>query len=265
MNSLGGVKKDMPSNDPVIEVLDREIAQRERDLLEKKTQLSKLEAEILELQREIDSFKRVRDLTVSEKKNQAIEQVDVDTEKTSTDAAETEAELHIRETEPPEPKPTWREVTKSTDTIAGTKVDHPTREGQQSLAHVSEPRNGATTSKEVEVFTTNEQADDEENKDKRNPKDMLLPRYKGQTLGDIAEKILNSVKQPLDVDSITKVIFDVQNDDEYFRARNSLATELRRGAREGRWKKIGRGSFLAMGVEAPTELLNSEEFKSFSS
>ena len=223
MNSLGGVKKDMPSNDPVIEVLDREIAQRERDLLEKKTQLSKLQAEILELQREIDSFKQVRDLTVSAKKNQTMEQ---------TDTAENEAEPN---------------------------VDHPTREGQQSSAHVSEPRNGVTTSKkEVEESTVGEQAEDEENEDKRNPKDMLFPKYKGQTLGDIAEKILNTVKQPLDVDSIAEIIFDTQDDDEYFRARNSLATELRRGAKDGRWQKIGRGYFLAAGVQSPTQSIHSE-------
>ncbi len=260
MNSLGGVKKDMPSNDPVIEVLDREIAQRERDLLEKKTQLSKLEAKILELQREIDDFKQIRDLAVSAKKNQTMEQVDVDTEKTSTDAAETEAELHIQETEPPEPKPTWREVTRSTDTIAETNVDHPTREGQQSSAHVSEPQNVVTTSKkEVEESTVGQQANDKENKNKRSPKDMLLPKYKGQTLGDIAEKILNSVKQSLDVDSITEVIFDTQNGDEYFRARNSLATELRRGAKDGRWQKTSPGCFQAIGVEPPTRSIYPEK------
>ncbi len=79
---------------------------------------------------------------------------------------------------------------------------------------------------------------------KRNPKDMLRPKFKGKTLGDIAAMCLKASKgKELNSDDIAKEIFEASSEEEFQRAKNSLSTELRRGAREGRWKKNGRGMF----------------------
>ncbi|HEY9864305.1 MAG TPA: hypothetical protein V6D21_09045 [Candidatus Obscuribacterales bacterium] len=82
-----------------------------------------------------------------------------------------------------------------------------------------------------------------ENPNQRNPKDMFKPEFFRKTLGDAALIILDSCNHPLNSDQITKRLFDYRSEDEYQRAKNSLSTELRRGAKEGRWKKIGRGFF----------------------
>lgn len=82
-----------------------------------------------------------------------------------------------------------------------------------------------------------------ENPNQRNPKDMFKPEFSRKTLGDAALMILDSCNHPLHSDEITKRLFDYRSEDEYQRAKNSLSTELRRGAKEGRWKKIERGFF----------------------
>lgn len=81
---------------------------------------------------------------------------------------------------------------------------------------------------------------------KRNPKDMLKPNFKGKTLGEIAELFLNHAKgRSLKPEFIAQNIFEFSSEEEFQRAKNSLATELRRGAREGRWEKHSRGRFRA--------------------
>ncbi len=87
------------------------------------------------------------------------------------------------------------------------------------------------------------EADD---KNKRSPKDMLQPHLKGKTLGDIAAIYLKAAKgKGLSSDDIAQQIFEATSEEEFQRAKNSLSTELRRGAREGRWKKNARGMFSA--------------------
>lgn len=87
---------------------------------------------------------------------------------------------------------------------------------------------------------------EEEEGGKRSPKDMLRPEYQGKTLGEIAlEWLIKAGGRPLSPDTIAERIFVTSSDEELQRARNSLATELRRGAKEGRWKKVGRGIFSA--------------------
>jgi hypothetical protein len=103
------------------------------------------------------------------------------------------------------------------------------------------------------IISDNEDSDlkdDREGKEteeanKRSPKDMLLAEFREQTLGDIAQKKLKaSGGKPLSSDELTEMIFETRSKDEYFRARNSLSAELRRGANEKRWKKVGRGIFV---------------------
>ncbi|WP_427156819.1 hypothetical protein ACQFX9_15515 [Aliinostoc sp. HNIBRCY26] len=81
---------------------------------------------------------------------------------------------------------------------------------------------------------------------KRSPKEMLRAEFADKTLAELAEFVLNSRNEPMTADDIAQYIFMTQDNDEYVRARNSLSTELRRGAKEGRWKQIGRGSFVSI-------------------
>ncbi|HEY9799209.1 MAG TPA: hypothetical protein V6D25_02535 [Leptolyngbyaceae cyanobacterium] len=84
---------------------------------------------------------------------------------------------------------------------------------------------------------------------KRSPKEMLRAEFANKTLAEVAEILLNSRHEVLTADDIAQDIFLTENNDEYVRARNSLSTELRRGAKEGRWKQIGRGSFASIESE----------------
>lgn len=84
---------------------------------------------------------------------------------------------------------------------------------------------------------------------KRSPKEMLRAEFANKTLAEVAEILLNSRHEVLTADDIARDIFLTENNDEYVRARNSLSTELRRGAKEGRWKQIGRGSFASIKSE----------------
>ena len=116
------------------------------------------------------------------------------------------------------------------------------------------------------IISDNEDSDlkdDREGKEteeanKRSPKDMLLAEFREQTLGDIAEeKLKASGGKPLSSDELTEMIFETRSKDEYFRARNSLSAELRRGAKEGRWKKVGRGIFV-IDVQPEANILSTE-------
>ena len=80
---------------------------------------------------------------------------------------------------------------------------------------------------------------------KRNPTEMLRNEYKGMKLGDIAAKVLSDKQSPMTTTELSRIIYDAESDDELSRARNSLSTELRAGAkaRSPRWRKIGRYAY----------------------
>ncbi|NEP36477.1 MULTISPECIES: hypothetical protein [unclassified Moorena] len=84
---------------------------------------------------------------------------------------------------------------------------------------------------------------EDEEGDKRNPRDMLYPEFRGKTFWEAVEIILDNFAAPVNREQIVSRLFDAKSDDEQLRAKNSLSTELRRGAKEGRWKKVGRGLF----------------------
>jgi uncharacterized coiled-coil protein SlyX len=102
-----------------------------------------------------------------------------------------------------------------------------------------------------------------ENLNKRNPKDMLRAEFKSMTLGDAAETILAQYRYPLNPEQIAAKMFEPQSEDEHLRARNSLATELRRGAKDGRWKKIGRGLFVSNDIQAEALATKPEQLSRF--
>ncbi|NEO72030.1 hypothetical protein [Moorena sp. SIO3H5] len=97
---------------------------------------------------------------------------------------------------------------------------------------------------EEESFEENERENqDDRESHNRNPKDMLYREFRGKTLGEAAEMILDSFAYQVTPEQIASRLFDAKSDDEQLRAKNSLSAELRRGAKEGRWKKVGRGLF----------------------
>ena len=79
----------------------------------------------------------------------------------------------------------------------------------------------------------------------RNPMAMLRDEYKGLKLGDIAAKVLNAAPSPLTTTQLTREIYCPLSNDEFERARNSLSTELRVGAKSKspRWRKCGRYAY----------------------
>lgn len=119
----------------------------------------------------------------------------------------------------------------------------------------------STVSDDKDIENKNPEGEEGEEENKRNPKQMLCSSYVGMTLGDAAEAILNGFQSALNADDIAQIMFDVQDEEEYTRARNSLSTELRRGAKEGRWRKVGRGSFSSnlVNKESESETLNIAE------
>lgn len=124
---------------------------------------------------------------------------------------------------------------------------------RQSMTSASVPESMAIATLEEDNYEENQDHEENEedgsieeepeNPNQRNPKDMFKPEFFRKTLGDAALTILDSCNHPLNSDQITKRLFDYRSEDEYQRAKNSLSTELRRGAKEGKWKKIGRGFF----------------------
>lgn len=81
---------------------------------------------------------------------------------------------------------------------------------------------------------------------RRLPKQMLHYEFTKKSLCQIIEAVLKSRRESLSADEIAQAIFLTNNNNEYIRARNSLSTELRRGARNGKWKKTKRGLFAAL-------------------
>ncbi|MEG5056584.1 hypothetical protein QUB60_02180 [Microcoleus sp. A2-C5] len=84
-----------------------------------------------------------------------------------------------------------------------------------------------------------------QNRHQRNPVEMKRPQYVGLTFAESIEKILNDSQEPMQVDRIVEAIFDAPSEEEFWRAKNSLSVELRRGAdpQFKRWKKLNRYTY----------------------
>ncbi|NES00769.1 MAG: hypothetical protein F6J86_44535, partial [Symploca sp. SIO1B1] len=103
---------------------------------------------------------------------------------------------------------------------------------QNGSQDTSKPSTYEDEHSEDEVLDNEEFEDVElEDIEKRNPKDMLRSEFRSMTLGDAAQSIIDECGYLLNPDQIADIIFDPQSEDERLRARNSLATELRRGAK----------------------------------
>ena len=77
----------------------------------------------------------------------------------------------------------------------------------------------------------------------RDPMDMLHPKYKGISMFEIIDSILNDTSKELSSEDVTKIAYDTNSDLEFERAKASMAAQLRIGASKGKWAKVGRGCF----------------------
>jgi hypothetical protein len=83
-----------------------------------------------------------------------------------------------------------------------------------------------------------------QNRHQRNPVEMKRPQYLGLTFAESIEKVLNAHQEPMLADRIVEAIFDAESEEEFWRAKNSLSVELRRGAEtHKRWKKLARNIY----------------------
>lgn len=81
------------------------------------------------------------------------------------------------------------------------------------------------------------------NRHQRNPVQMKRRQYKELTFAESIEKVLNDRQKPMLVDHIVEAIFDAESEEEFWRAKNSLSVELRRGAETHKWKKVARKTY----------------------
>ena len=87
----------------------------------------------------------------------------------------------------------------------------------------------------------------------RDPMDMLRLRYRRAydsepnivNMKDLLEWFFNQNDDIgcASAENITEMFYDTKTEEEFRKAKNSIAAQLRRGAEEGRWQKIGRGFF----------------------
>ncbi len=77
----------------------------------------------------------------------------------------------------------------------------------------------------------------------REPKEMLRPAYKNMSMGEIIESILKTRSSPFTSEELAEIVYDTQNEDEFFRAKASISAQLRLGAKNQKWKKTDRGLF----------------------
>lgn len=81
----------------------------------------------------------------------------------------------------------------------------------------------------------------------RSPMGMVRPKFKGMRLAEIIATVLSNSQSPMTTTELSHLIYDTQSEEELYRARNSLSTELRAGAKANppRWQKIGRYAYAA--------------------
>lgn len=162
---------------------------------------------------------------------------------------------------------------------AEVKIQRLHAESQEIMRQVREQEALILHSKKLISLLEGDESDDESEEEEFNPEmdsrqsystcgrtpmEMVRPyfRKKGSIecgLSDIILRALNvSPDQPIATDDLVRRIYNARTDDEFSRARNSLTSELRRGARDGRWKKLGR-SFYASPSYSPQVSIQSQQ------
>ena len=87
------------------------------------------------------------------------------------------------------------------------------------------------------------------------PRQMLKPRYqeilaqKGKNTKDILSLLFSEHKEPLYTNQITKILYDAELEEDVKRCEASIAAQLRIGAKEGRWLKLGTSYFAPLDLQ----------------
>lgn len=76
-------------------------------------------------------------------------------------------------------------------------------------------------------------------------KDMPLRRveWEGWTLVEIVESILDQTPDPIHVDQIIPLIYEIDKTGDKKKAKQSLVSTIRRGAEDGKWASLGRNIY----------------------
>ena len=110
-----------------------------------------------------------------------------------------------------------------------------------------------------------------DNEYSKKPMDMLRSEFKQiyssrpqiENMKDLLELFFEQNKSLgyISLEQITQMLYDTENDEEFKTAKNSIAVQLRRGADEGRWQKIGRGNFASNNYNNPEAIPSSSDSK----
>ncbi len=89
---------------------------------------------------------------------------------------------------------------------------------------------------------------------RREPTEMLRPEYQGMPMFDIIASILDSNLKELSYEDVARIAYDTNSEDEFERAKASIAAQLRVGASKQKWVKTGRGTFASKATTAFEDL-----------
>lgn len=81
-------------------------------------------------------------------------------------------------------------------------------------------------------------------------RELLQPTFRDKTFGDAVSEILERASQPLHVDELIDQMYNELSDQDYQRAKSSLANVLSVGSGKGRWKNVSKGMYAGNAVPA---------------
>lgn len=81
-------------------------------------------------------------------------------------------------------------------------------------------------------------------------RELLQPTFQDMTFGDAVSEILEQANQPLHLDDLIDKMYQELSDQDYHRAKGSLANVLSVGTSKGRWKNVSKGMYASNAVAA---------------
>lgn len=78
----------------------------------------------------------------------------------------------------------------------------------------------------------------------KNPKmPNRRPEYANLTLVAAAAQVISGTPTTIHADDVTQAVFIIENKDQFALAKHSMASELHRGAKAGRWDALGQNRY----------------------
>lgn len=81
-------------------------------------------------------------------------------------------------------------------------------------------------------------------------RELLQPTFQDMTFGDAVSEILEQANQPLHLDDLIDKMYKELSDQDYQRAKGSLANVLSVGTGKGRWKNVSKGMYASNAIAA---------------